>query len=82
MSAITIIPIEPRGKNIHLADSESVHTFDVAEEMRTTVFDVLSDGKYSVSLCRIPLPAEQCYWELFQRIGGSLDWMGRPDRWQ
>ncbi len=80
MTSIRLVAIEPPGKDLTVPDS--AQAFDIAEKLHASTLDVLNDGKYTLSLQRIPLPAEECYWELFQRTGGSLAWMGHPERWK
>ena len=80
MSYATIIPIDPRSKAIAFSEAEGPQVFKVADSVRADITDVLHDDKYAFSLCR--LHAEGCLWELFQRTGGSLDWMGHPESWR
>jgi hypothetical protein len=80
MSYATIIPIDPRGKAIDFSEVNSPQAFKVADELHADVTDVLHDDKYAFSLLR--MPTEGCCWELFQRTGGPLDWIGHPECWR
>lgn len=71
MSHLKIIPVDPPGKGIEIAEADSALTFQLAQQLRSAVVDVVRDDHYAFSLCR--LHGDQGFWAIFQRPGQTLE---------
>lgn len=65
-----IVPIDCPDDAVSVTSEDTVSAFDIADQMRWTLADVIRDGTYVFSVCKLGRKA--AFWAIFQRPENGL----------